>query len=66
MEKTEGDGGGEMAGKQIKAGKLVEQLKLTKADEIQELENELVLLQNGGSCNACTLKQCIIFRCITQ
>ncbi len=25
-----------------------------------------VLLQNGGSCKDCTLKRCIIFRCITQ
>jgi hypothetical protein len=26
----------------------------------------VMLLQNGGSCKACTLKRCIIFRCITQ
>ncbi len=26
----------------------------------------MVLLGNGGSCNACTLKRCIIVRCITQ
>ncbi len=26
----------------------------------------MVLLHNGGSCNACTLKQCITFRCITK
>ncbi len=25
-----------------------------------------VLLLNGGSCKACALKRCIIFRCITQ
>ncbi len=25
-----------------------------------------VLLHNGGSCNACTLKRCITFRCITE
>jgi len=25
-----------------------------------------VLLHNGGSCNACTLKRCITFRCITK
>jgi hypothetical protein len=25
-----------------------------------------VLLHNGGSCNACTMKRCITFRCITK
>ncbi len=25
-----------------------------------------VLLQNGGFCNTCTLKRCILFRCITK
>ncbi len=28
--------------------------------------NILVLLHNGGSCNACTMKRCITFRCITK
>jgi hypothetical protein len=27
---------------------------------------EKVLLHNGGSCNACTMKRCITFRCITK
>jgi hypothetical protein len=26
----------------------------------------LMLLHNGGSCNACTLKRCITFLCITK
>jgi hypothetical protein len=27
---------------------------------------KLVLLHNGGSCNACTMKRCITFRCISK
>jgi hypothetical protein len=35
-------------------------LKEIKGDPIS------VLLHNGGSCNASTLKRCVTFRCITK
>jgi hypothetical protein len=32
----------------------------------QKVGDEKVQLHNGGSCNACTMKRCISFRCITK
>jgi hypothetical protein len=44
---------------------------VTKSDETyknfdESKEAQTVLLHNGGSCNACTMKRCITFRCITK